>query len=354
MGGAKRPESISEVAKWKVFYAPLVKLLKNQQEQIETLLSQRKSLEEWIKKHQEARTANHRLYETHISELMSRLEEKEMELLMEAAKTELMVGLKHREAVVRKLKLEETEDELADFRALFDLLTASSKKVSNMLFDLLTAGSKETDEPDQGTESRRRTRSSTSKIAAADPESERLKLKYEKLVSDKNVVIAMLSKEKTFIWNQFNMLESKLTEKLKVKQAEVDQANDKLVQVVTTAEQLQSSNGEKDGTIAELREQLQSSNTEKDEAIEKLEARVHELSQELEGLKKSQVATPALRSCKGMAVKTVKKESNAENGSRSSKRKGDDDDAVIIVESPPNLFTSSFRVPKLKNSSTPA
>ncbi|CAI0435713.1 unnamed protein product [Linum tenue] len=339
MGGAKRPESISEVAKWKVFYAPLVKLLKNQQEQIETLLSQRKSLEEWIKKHQEARTANHRLYETHISELMSRLEEKEMELLMEAAKTELMVGLKHREAVVRKLKLEETEDELADFRALFDLLTASSK---------------ETDEPDQGTESRRRTRSSTSKIAAADPESERLKLKYEKLVSDKNVVIAMLSKEKTFIWNQFNMLESKLTEKLKVKQAEVDQANDKLVQVVTTAEQLQSSNGEKDGTIAELREQLQSSNTEKDEAIEKLEARVHELSQELEGLKKSQVATPALRSCKGMAVKTVKKESNAENGSRSSKRKGDDDDAVIIVESPPNLFTSSFRVPKLKNSSTPA
>ncbi|CAI0382696.1 unnamed protein product [Linum tenue] len=342
MGGAKRPKPSSDPAKWEAFYAPLVKLLKNQQGQLETLLSERKFLEKWIKKQHESWTANQRAYETHISELKSCLEEKEMELLMVAAKSELMVGLKHRESMVRKLKLEETEDELADFRALFDLLTASPKKI---------------EEPDQGTGSRRRTRSSTSKIAAPDTESKRLKLKYENLISEKNAEIAMLLKEKTFIWNQFNMLESKLTKKLKKKQAEVDQANDKFSQVHTTVEQLRSSNIEKDVTIAKL----QSSNTEKDEVIEKLEARASELSQELEDLKKKSqaVVTPVLRSCKGMAVKTVKKESAAENvrpngkGSRRSKRKGDGDDAVIIMESPPKLFTSSFRVPKLKNSSAP-
>ncbi|CAN1127284.1 hypothetical protein LINPERPRIM_LOCUS29531 [Linum perenne] len=366
--GKKLSEASSDRAKWDALYAGLVKLIKKQQSQLETLLSQREFLEDRLNKQHDTFVSNLRVYEHHFSQLKARLEEKEMEILMEAAKSELLVGLKQREAVVHKLKLEETEDELADFRALFEYLSTSLKK---------------TEEPDEGNEgSRRRTRSSSG-TKTTNTELERLKLKCEKLASEKDEI----SKEKSFVWNQFNRSEAELTKKIKEKQDEVDQTKEKIAHVVTTVEQLQSSNNEKDETIVNLRTRV----SEMEEESNRWQEKASKLSEELEALKKSQgvAATPVLRSCKEVATAstssrpktsgkengkegkrlggcsiTVKKEesSSAENprqnsksSRRRSKRKGSsDDDGVIILESPPKLFTSTFRVPKLKiSSSTP-
>ncbi|CAN0906299.1 hypothetical protein LINGRAHAP2_LOCUS24163 [Linum grandiflorum] len=127
MGSGKKrhSEALSDRAKWDVLYAALVKLIKNQKLQLETLLGQKEVLEDRFIKLNDTWVSNLQVYERHFSELQARLEEKEMVMLFEASKSKMLVGLKQREALVHAVKLEETEDALADFRALFDHLSAS-------------------------------------------------------------------------------------------------------------------------------------------------------------------------------------------------------------------------------------
>ncbi|KDP36922.1 hypothetical protein JCGZ_08213 [Jatropha curcas] len=336
----------------------LVKLIKNQQEQLKTLVDERKILEDCIRIKHERWVSDVRLYEDHLSQIKDSLIEKDMACLVEAAKSDMMIGLKGREAFLYKLKFEQTEDELADFRACFDYLSRTLEK-----------NTKETDNGKEGS-GRDGIKSSGSK--KLDAEVKRLKLEYEKLASEKQSEISALLKEKSFVWNQYNVLESNLTEKLKSKQAEVDQKNEKIATVLSSVELLQSSNNEKDEMIARLKAKLAEVEADRN----KWKEEILTLSQELETLRKSRSAqvTPASRNgntgakdyiCivkargrKGSNI-VVKKElspgkavvpsKDDAKGSRSLKRKEVD---VIPTLGTPKLFTSAFKVPKLKTPST--
>ncbi|KAF9683141.1 hypothetical protein SADUNF_Sadunf05G0181300 [Salix dunnii] len=388
----------SDREKWDKVFGGLVKLLKSQQEQLETLLKERHLLEDRIKTQHERWVSDIRLYEAHIAQINGDMVKKDMACVLEAAKGDLMLGLKQREASLHKWRLEETEDELADFQAWFSYLSQNSKANSEATsngkggrrYDLKSVGAKK-----------------------LEAEVERLKLEYEKLVSEKNSEVSALLKEKTFVWNQYNNLESNLTSKLRSKEAEVENANEKIADVLATAELLQSSNDEKDEIIRGLNtkvakmeaevenanvkiadvlattELLQSSNDEKDETIRRLNAKVakmeadtenwkreiSKLSRELEFLRKSRSAqvTSIMKPCSAQArtsslgsrscgrdisnlidrkvstpILTTVPSKGGAKGSGSLKKKR------IEISETPKLFSSTFKVPKVKAPSTPS
>ncbi|KAL5845294.1 hypothetical protein ACOSQ4_011252 [Xanthoceras sorbifolium] len=376
MGATTRSESTSERQKWDKIFNGLVKMLKSQQEQLETLVTERKILEDRIMMQHGKWVSDVRLYEDQISQIKNDMEAQEMIRFLDSMKSDMMIGLKHRESSLLKLKLENTGDELADFRAWFDLLKYNPTDSGSE-----PVGSK-----------------------MLEGEVKRLKLEYDKLACEKGKEVSSLLVEKEFVWHQYKLLDSELTNKLNSKRAEVDQANEKIANVLASLEQLQSSNNEKDKCIASLKTNI----AEMEAGTGKLNDEISRLSRELELLRKSRngSVTPMLNRCtagdrtsnlrgknggnendivlkkellrkSGSASVTpvtagatilrpknsirsgsnvvVKKELPAQvpdlgetnKGTRSSKRKLVD---VTHIPDTPKLFTSDFKVPKLKSS----
>ncbi|KAF9686722.1 hypothetical protein SADUNF_Sadunf02G0019000 [Salix dunnii] len=387
MGTSNRTQALtSDREKWDKVFGALVKLLKNQQEQLETLLKERKILEGRIKTQHESWVSDTRLYEDYILQIKRGLVEKDMACLLEAAKGDLMLGLKQGEVSLHKLKLdyvagtalvheglcnglstcfkyafflmefviaEQTEDELADFRAMFSCLSQSIKANSEE-----TAIGKDPRHSDL----------KSGKAKKLEAEVEKLKLENEKLVFEKNSELSASQKRKTFVWNQYDILESNLTIKLRIKEAEVEKANEKIAEVLAISESLQSSNDEKDEIIQRMNNKVAKMEADK----KKWKEDTSKLSRELELLRKSRSAqiTPVMKPCSAplgtftLGVKSCGKDYNlvrrkvlqsavpskdAEKVSRSLKKKRMD---VIVFEAP-RLFSSSFKVPKVKVTSTP-
>ncbi|KAJ8772726.1 hypothetical protein K2173_027903 [Erythroxylum novogranatense] len=354
MVSRKRPQVSSDREKWDKVFNGLVKLLKNQQEQLESLVKDRKLLEDRIKMQHERWVSDVRLYQDHIFQMREELTEKEMERLLEAAKSDLMVGLKQRDASLHKLKSKLMEDELIDLKDWFHCLMSSLKGDT------------------ENSDHRKGGRDGNKKSPASKAEVDRLRLEYEKLASEKNSEISALLKEKSFVWHQYNVLESNLTTKLKSKESEVGKANEKITTVIAHAEMLQASNNEKDETIEKLQTKLDHMEAETSNYKEQ----ISKLSQELELLRKSNntLVTPVLKPCNGEPKSSqpgikcsnrdrskilVKKEQSPlpykvpskdmKKVGRSSKRKATE---VIDISETPKLFSPAFKVPKLKNSST--
>lgn len=331
----------------------LVKMLKSQQEQIETLVKEREILEDHLKMQHDKWVSDVRLYEDHISQMKSEIVSQELIHLLDAAKSDMVVGLKLREASLLKLMLEYTDDQLADFMAWFDLLRQKPKD--------------------------------------GEP---------------KSIEVSAFLDERAFLWNQYKVMENDLTSKINSKRAEVDRANERIEKLLASMEQLQLSNNEKDETIAKLKTQIAQMET----GSKKWNTEISRLTQELELLRKSRTAsdTPALNRCtrtagattsnagdsvqnrsstagikgrlrksgsssvtplsnhstttaqglggkngdnvvvnKQMPAAQVPLHVDSEKGTRSSKRKAVD---VIPILDTPKLFSSKFKVPKLKNS----
>lgn len=111
------------------------------------------------------------------------------------------------------------------------------------------------------------------------------------LQGNNSKVIALLA-ERDFVWNQYKKRESDLTDRLKSKSTEVEQANEKIQKLLASMEILQSSNTEKDCIILKLKTELEDASGKKSEEISRL-------SRELELLRKGKSAsvTPVLRRC---------------------------------------------------------
>ncbi|KAF2533098.1 hypothetical protein F2Q70_00031110 [Brassica cretica] len=189
----------------------------------------------------------------------------------------------------------------------------------------------------------------------------KLKLEYERLASEKKCEVSDLRRENGFALSQFKCIQSGFTDKLKRRDEEIAQANTKISSLLSFQEQLQSSNHENAEIISSLKAEvaeMKASSIKKDEEISKL-------SRDLESLKKSRSFTPVLTRCtmhNGSSVGsevTRKKDKSAASPPndkvessfqeiRSSKRKR------VTVSETPKLFTSTFRVPKLKSPSSGA
>ncbi|XAR61657.1 hypothetical protein NMG60_11016137 [Bertholletia excelsa] len=305
MGTRKGSTVSSDRQKWQKVFNALVRMLQAQQAQIKSLAKERKLLEDRIRLLHDRSVSDYKLFQDQISQLKRDFEIQEMARNVEAAKSDLVVSLKQREAVAHKMKLDDAVDELADFRACFDHLSHECSENE-------------------------------------EHSSERLAL-----VSERN-----------FVWNQYKIRETEHTDQLKTKIMEVEQANEKIRKLLTTTEQLHSSTCEKEIMILGLKNdmaELEATSTKKSEEISKL-------SRELELLRnaRNDSSTPVLCHCSSKShMKDRKQDSNVLKteshpsrvlakgaGSLGSKRKAVE---VIPLSETPKLFTSSFKVPKLKN-----
>ncbi|XP_052203500.1 uncharacterized protein LOC127808864 [Diospyros lotus] len=303
-------KSSSDRQKWKKIFNALVHMLQTQQTQLESLAKERKLLEDRIKLQHERWISDVNLCKDHVSQMKRDLTVEVMTRNFEGAKSDLVVGLKRREAFIYKVKLDDAVSELEDFRLWFDYLSHKCSENKNK--------------------------------------------------ENSSEMLALLS-ERNFVWNQYKERETDLTNRLKSKSAEVEQANSKVQILLSSMEQLRSSNSEKDDMILKLKAnmaEIEASSAKKNEEISRL-------ARELESLRKarSDSVTPVLRHCSAgsrlgdknrgtdssnIIPKKGTHPSRFEKGSRSSKRKADDG---ILLPEAPRLFTSSFKVPKLKNSS---
>ncbi|KAL2512885.1 cytomatrix protein-related [Abeliophyllum distichum] len=297
--------------------------------------------------------------EQRIQSLHDVIHEMKMEQNVHSVKAELMVCLKEREAFLYKHKFENADNELADLIEWVGYLSQKCSEPKDIVNEISNRG-----------ESHRH--------KGLQNEVKRLKIEIEKCNSEKNSSVSALLAEKNFVWNQYTKMESELTEQLRKKRAEVEGANEKIQTLVSRTEELQISSEKLRADFAKL----ESETIKKNEEISRL-------SREIKLLKsRSSSTTPVLRRCRvqsgashvrgknssvdGKAV-TVKKEldpsqdlrkiarnkqstHNSTGGkalrkkvttskeSSSSKRKAD----VFTVFDTPKLFTSSFKVPKLK------
>ncbi|EXC00987.1 hypothetical protein L484_016053 [Morus notabilis] len=392
MGTDRGSKASSDRQNWNRIFNGLVKMLQTQQVQLETLAKERKLLKDRIRMQHDRWVSDVRLFEEQVAQVKGDLVVQDMAASLEAAKSELVMGLKQKDAYLNKLRLAYAETELEDFKGLLDLL---SKKGS--------------DPKNGGRDSNRRSSSNTKNVEQhsenLESELRRLKQEYNKFALEKDAEVSALVAEKKFVWNQYKILETDCANKLKRKSSEVEQAEEKVQKLIAGMEELQSSNDEKDDRIARLTSQLTkmseesnkfkdetsrlsqeldllftnrkgpSSNDEKDDRIARLTSQLTKmreesnkfkdetsrLSQELDLLRKSRscAVTPVLgpsnrsiisrkESSAGQAQNSI--EDIEKGGRRRSKRKGGDVASMSVTESP-KLLSTSFKVPKLKNPS---
>ncbi|KAK7303609.1 hypothetical protein RJT34_14519 [Clitoria ternatea] len=348
----------SERRNWGNIFNSMVQMVRSQQNQLQSFANNHKFLEERLRVQHEGWVSDVRFHKDQISQMKGILMSEEKKRLLEAAKADLSLGFKHREASLLKWILELTEDELADFKAWFEFLSRNSSNGENQ-----GAALKETDMKN---------------------ELRSLKDEYDKLALEKSSEVSALLAEKKFVWNQYNIMETNYTNILRTKEAEVENANEKINVLVSRTEQLQSENNEKDSKISGLESKVADMEAER----KKLSEEISGLSVELESLRrlKNNQVTPVLNRCMEGTKKSTsgivkssmsrrnmtKKEStpnapapgkssekapvkssekapvkSSDKGTTSLKRKEGPDTPTTET---PKLFSSSFKVPKLKPS----
>lgn len=365
----------SDRQKWQKIFNALVHMLQTQQTQVESLAKERKLLEDRIKFQYDRWLSDVHSLQDQIAQMEMKFTVQEKERLVEAAKSDLLMGLKKREVSLCKLKLESTGDELVDFKVLIDFLSHECLDPNG----ISKVGDKEKgSRGDNNLKSVKTTKEEEQCAKRLEGEVRKLKWEYENLASRNSAEVSALLAEQNFVWNQYKIMESNYSNKLNSKHVEVEQANEKIDNLLVGMEQLESLNNEKDDKIVKLKTDLAKMETE----TKKKNEEISRLSKEVELLRKSRSAsvTPILNRCtekqktsgqgknkswigRNISIKketpaseknTEKKkessasEKNTEKKSRGSKRK---EINVTPTSETPRLFTSTFKIPKLKNSS---
>ncbi|KAF7817646.1 kinesin-related protein 4-like isoform X1 [Senna tora] len=277
------PSVIStERRNWNAIFNGMVHMLRTQRQQLLSLLKDRKLLQHRIQMQHQGWESDIRLYKDQISQMKGILMFEEKKRLLDGAKADLVLGFKQKEASFFNYILEHIEDELADFKAWFEFLSQ-----------------KPSDGEDQG--------------KSCGNTDERKKTTEEEKCSNK------LEEELRRSKREYDIALEKSCE-----HCEVEQANDKIEILVSSMEQLQSANDEKDGTISRLETGTKNSGLG-----------CNNSSRNRSNLKK-ELSVPE-------ATDTVK---DSKKGNRSLKRK---EGPAIPVSETPKLFSSNFKVPKLKN-----
>nr|DAD22381.1 TPA_asm: hypothetical protein HUJ06_023844 [Nelumbo nucifera] len=368
MGPAK---DSSDRLQWQKIFNAIVQMLQSQNIQLESLVKERKLLEDRIQIQHERWVSDVRLLEEQISQMKMDLLEAEMGQFLEAAKANLLVGLKQKEASLYKLKLGRAESELEDIKLWLDYLTQKfAEKNGGSPIKVKKIDKIKGREGDGDLKSVDNTKEEERRSKTLEGEVRKLKRAYESLKSKNTSEVSAILSERNFVWNQFKKLESDYNSLLKNKRAEVGQANEKIEKLLASLEQLQSSNNEKDDIILKLKTDLAKLEAEKDKSNKE----ISRLSKELELLRSSQspLVTSSLNGCTAKsdahslksknngrdrrpfvkkdltASQTSDSHTDSEKGSRRSlKRRGAE---AIVTSETPRLFSSTFKVPKLKNS----
>lgn len=317
--------------KWRKVYAAMGYLLRTQQAQIQFLLKDRELLVDRIKLEHERWVSMVKFSQDQTAQMERELNVRDLQSEVEAEEWKVILGLKERDAYMLRDKLEKTTDELQGLRECHGILSSKCSEAEGV-----------SDKKNQ-----------KEKNKSLMSELRRLKLENQQLSANKDSEISRLVREKSFIWNQYNTLENRMNEQLRVKCDQLDTANEKVKLLLKDNEELQTACNDLKNQMANMGDVLVKRNGE-----------IARLSRELQMFKdKSVPATPMLQRCStrsgnslretttnGMKRKGVKpavtvsmNPTASEKGNENSKRKRMDDT--------PKLFSSSFKIPKLK---TPA
>ncbi|KAL3640976.1 hypothetical protein CASFOL_015944 [Castilleja foliolosa] len=257
---------------------------------------------------------------------------------VESKKADLFLVSSEKEAAIYKHRYDNADSQLADLKQSFDYLSQKCEEPRDI--------------PDDASN-----KAEGSRIKSLQNEVRKLKGEIDKCKLDKNTEISALLAEKKFVWNQLEKMESNLNNEIKKKGDEVKRANEKVQLVLNRADELQASN-----------EKLRTVLTKMEIESARKSEEISGLLKEIENLKAKagSTETPSLRSCRGGRSSTsdggvikVKKETNClqpfekmahtKPSAHESKRKAVE---VITIPDSPRLFSSTFKVPKLKTSAT--
>ncbi|KAG1361907.1 paramyosin [Cocos nucifera] len=247
MGGHENSRaSSSDRRQWQRIFGTLVEMLQSRQSQIETLADDRKFLERYIQTQHDRWASKARLLEYHIAE---RKEEERKDRRVQAAKLDLMVGMKEREALCYKIQYELSASDLEDFHACVETLSAEISALKEKLKGReVHNGRAGLSKAEPVGNPKKDDRCNTS----LESEFQKLKHAYKRLSSEKDAEVSALLAEKDFVWNQFKDREKDYTGLLKSKRIEVEQAEEAMAKLLRDLEKLRSSANEKDETIAGL------------------------------------------------------------------------------------------------------
>ncbi|EPS62970.1 hypothetical protein M569_11820 [Genlisea aurea] len=275
-----------------------------------------------------------KLLEGRVRLLQGVVRKSEMEHKVQSLRGEFLLGLKERDAFLYKRRYEDIIHELdgvSELREHQDLQCSDQPNASNPLISKGESSSLNT-----GHEVETEKRQSSEDVSA-------------------------LLAEKTFIWNQYNKMEAELSEKLRSKDHEVKEANGKVSILLNRVEELEKSNQNLRNDLANI----QSSSEQKDDEISRLKKEIQHLKSRQDLAATAQLLSSCRANSAAFSRKTskddrsadqkirqVKKETKCtENSHGSSKRMAAE--VINVGDDIPKLFTSSFKVPKLKSSSTP-
>ncbi|KAK4275111.1 hypothetical protein QN277_018246 [Acacia crassicarpa] len=365
MRKAKASNVTAERQNWEKIFNGMVHMLRSQQQQLLSLASERKLLEDRIRMIHDGWESDIRLYKDQISELKGISIYEEKRRLLDGAKAEWLLDVKQREVSILNYILEHQDDDLADFKAWCEFLYQKLSNAEEQGKICEGTGKRKRGTTDSESKSIRRKSIRNMPQEESCPnqleaEVRRLRREYEISMGNNSKESALMA-EKEFIWNQYRTMENKYMDKLRSKRCELEQANEKIEKLLSSTEQLQSARDEKDETIKQLESKVGNMEQERKNLSEKLS----KLSAELEALRKfsNTQVTPIINPCsaktKGSGMRSstrFKKEllipkatepatsSGKENKSLKRKR-----DPVIPDSTTPKLFSSDFKVPKLKS-----
>ncbi|XP_058091055.1 uncharacterized protein LOC131237356 [Magnolia sinica] len=347
--------SSSSALEWQKIFNALVQMLQSQQSQVETLAKDRQLLQDRIHIQHQHWLSDVRLLQDHLCQAKSSLMEADMGRTLEAVKSDLVVGMVQGEAFFYKMKSERSGSDLEDLQQVVDYL---GRKLSEReeKSELSIQGMDKRKGGDKDLKTGRNAKEEDKRTKTLQEEIRRLKSANEKLNSQKSAEISALLAERNFVWNQFKRMESDYTNLLKSKRIEVEHANESIEKIQLSVETLQSSNKEKDEAIFKLKADLAKHKMELESlrSSRKIVAscpRMDSTSFSLKNTTNSGRQKRHLLNNKPDGSQPSNSAKSVEQGSkRSSKMRGTE---AVSMSGTPRLFSSSFKVPKLKISCSP-
>ncbi|KAF6159202.1 hypothetical protein GIB67_022881 [Kingdonia uniflora] len=286
----------SDPRQWRKIFNSLVRMLGNQQTEVESLLKERKFLGDRFQIQYDRWVYDVRNLEDKVSQMKRDLSQKDLVQAFEVTKSDLLVGLKQREGFLYKMKLEGVKGELMDFKSWFELMTRECSEPKETSLDKsLEIDKRKGAAVHGGPKFLKNAFKEERHSKMLEDELKKLKRAYEELKFTNNSEISALLSERDFVWNQFNKLEGDYASLLKSRHVEATQANEKIEKLLSRMEELQSLNAEKDDTIINLKANINI--LEADSG--KSNREISRLSKELESLRNSRstLQTPVLNCC---------------------------------------------------------
>ncbi|ONK56068.1 uncharacterized protein A4U43_C10F3810 [Asparagus officinalis] len=254
------PSSSSDRRQWERIFNALVELMKSQQSQIETLVDDRKFLEQYIHLQHDHFSSRARFLESHIAQLKK---EEAKGRKIQTAKVDLMVEAKQRDVLWYKKQYELAESDLEDFRVCVEDL---SSQISELKEKLITGEAGKSRKGVGDSSHGDNSKEEEWCMEALKGDLRKLKHSYKKLSSKKEAEVSSLLAEKDFVWNQLKKMENDYITALKSRKIELEHANEAVEKLQNNLQNLQKSADEKDQMIAELHSLAK----EKDDTIAKL------------------------------------------------------------------------------------